>query len=140
MRHYACLYADTLTIHHFQDFPIHENLPKDIPHKNILWREWVEIHPPFDPKTEEEEGTIQKITETQCITTHLIVPKKPIPVETPEQIQSRTLRLIQSSCFSEDRLPLSMLVLELYNEVRILKGQEPILVDDFKKVLQHYAT
>lgn len=137
---YACLYADTLDIHHFQDFQDHEALPVDLPNKKLIWRRVVEKHIPFDPETEEERGTSLEVTDTECIIHHTIG-LRPFPVpETPEQYQSRTLRAIQAACFSTDKLPLTMLVFELFNDVRVLKGEEPLSVDDFKKALQNYAT
>jgi hypothetical protein len=136
---YVCLYADTLEVHHFQEFREDEVLPIDLPYKNLIWRRVVEVHPPYDTRTEQERGTSREITETECIYTHLIIPRPPVVPETPEELQSRTMRVIQTACFAGDRLPLSMLVYELTNEIRVLKGEEPLNMDDFKRRLQYHA-
>ena len=139
MKHYVCLYSDSHTVHHFQDFRDDEQCPVDIPHKNIIWREVVEVHPPHDAKTEQESGTSVEVTDTQYIITHVILPKEVVLPENEEQRQSRTLRQIQSEFFSHDAIPLSMVVFQLYNEVLLLKGLPAIEVDTFKEILQHYA-
>jgi hypothetical protein len=136
---YVCLYADTLNVHHFQEFREDEVLPTDLPYKNLIWRRVVEVHPPHDPNTEQEQGTSREISETECIYTHLIVQRPPMVPETPEQYQSRTLRAVQDACFSTDKLPLTMVVFDLYNELRLLKGEEPLDLDSFKRRLQYHA-
>lgn len=136
MRSLVCLYRESLAIHHFQDFNERETLPIDLPHKNLIWRTVVRIHPSYNTITERLEGETVEVTDTECIMTSLVVPRIP---ETEEEKDGRALRAIQYACFTTERLPLSMLVFELFNEVRVLKGQEPLMIDAFKKELQRYA-
>jgi hypothetical protein len=139
MTQYVCLYADTLEVHHYQDFQDHEKLPVDLPHKNLIWRRVVEVHIPFDPETEEESDTSLEVTDSHCFIHHTIGTKIFPEPETPAQHQSRKLRAIQSACFATDRVPQTMLLFELYNTVRTLQGLEPLTLNDFKKELQKYA-
>jgi hypothetical protein len=136
---YVCLYADTLTVHHSHDFFDHEVLPIDLPHKNIIWRKLVVVHPPFDHRTEHEAGTTQEVTDTDCIITYVIEPNVPVPPETPEQRQSRTLRVVQAEFFSNEKFLLTTFIFALYNEVLTLKGLPTIEIEEFKKVLQTYV-
>jgi hypothetical protein len=134
---YACIDAITQEIMFRREFQDHESPPVDLPHKHILWRRIVEIHPYYDVKTQMEEGTTQEITDDgEIIITHLIVPRPQVELgPTP----SRSLRDIQSQFFTDEKLPLTMVIMDLYNEVLALKGLPIISQDDFKKVLQDYV-
>jgi hypothetical protein len=136
MTAYVCLFADTLSIHHFQDFREDEVTPHDLPHKNLLWRRVVEVHSPFDPGAQKEQGTSVEATDSEYIITHLVVPR---PEEDFTPTLSHSLRDVQTEFFASEKLPLTMMVFDLYNEILNLKRLPAASLDDFKKVLQNYA-
>jgi hypothetical protein len=129
---WACIDTQTNEIHHYQTFMDGEILPVDIPHKNIAWRPLVCIHTTFNPDTHRE------LEPTITIHPDRVEKVYPLMELSHEEKTSRKRRKVREKFYGEQTKALTLLTLDLLNEMRVIQHKPQMDGDAFLDYLEKF--